>query len=581
MTTIHSPLPGYEVFSDAEFFTHDHLPAAAAYCRKLGLVELIDHLVPSQMHLRPGLAVQAMVLDTLSGRTPLYRMEEFMGSCDRELLLGEEVAPHLFSDNSLGRSLDAIFEVGSSKILTEIGVRATKIFALDPTSVSYDTTSTNVWGDYRHCEEDEPPKGPVITHGHSKDHRPDLKQFMTELLCVERGVPIFGRTLDGNSSDKTSNNGILTNISSIMARHGLGAGAFVYIADSALVTGNNLSIIGDTTRFVSRLPASYSACSKAVTEAVKADEWTKIGRLSENPGSKNRPGACYKGFETTVELHGRTYRAAVIHSDSHDKRRQKKLQKDLLKSKNELAEKLKKTTTTYHCEADAKDAAQKIAGTSTALHHIESEVLPFQTRRPGRPPKNGSAPTQTKYELTCTIVEDTQAVTTRREEAGCFVLISNVPTEGTDALITRELLRVYKGQYGVENDFAFLKDPLIVNDTFLKSPHRIDALGMILVIALLIWRLMERSMRNWVKDTGETLPGWDRKKTVKPTTFMMTTLMHGIQVLLTKARKRCFLRDPTTRQIAFLQAMGLSKSVFIDPRCVCKVIIYKKSKEKG
>ena len=39
------------------------------------------------------------------------------------------------------------------------------------------------------------PPGPVLTHGHSKDHRPDLKQFMTELLCVERGVPIFGRTL--------------------------------------------------------------------------------------------------------------------------------------------------------------------------------------------------------------------------------------------------------------------------------------------------------------------------------------------------------------------------------------------------
>lgn len=58
-------------------------------------------------------------------------------------------------------------------------------------------------------------------------------------------------------------------------------------------------------------------------------------------------------------------------------------------------------------------------------------------------------------------------------------------------------LRAYKGQNGVENDFAFLKDPLIVNDIFLKTPAQIDALGMILVLALLIARLMEIRIRAW------------------------------------------------------------------------------------
>ena len=71
---------------------------------------------------------------------------------------------------------------------------------------------------------ESPPAGWMITWGQSKDRRPDLKQFMTELLCVDRGVPIFGRNLDGNSSDKTSNNVVLSRISSIMAKHGLGPG---------------------------------------------------------------------------------------------------------------------------------------------------------------------------------------------------------------------------------------------------------------------------------------------------------------------------------------------------------------------
>ena len=194
---------GFEVLGSAEVFVHGHLPLAAAFCRRLGLVELVNRLVPSQMAVSPGLVVQAMVLNTLSGRTPLYHLENFLSELDLELLLGEPVDAHAFNDTNLARSLDAIFEAGPSKIVTELGLQAAKIFSLDASVPSYDTTSTSVWGDYAACEnEDDPVPGPRIVYGHSKDHQPELKQFMTELMCVDRGVPIFGRTLDGNSSDK-------------------------------------------------------------------------------------------------------------------------------------------------------------------------------------------------------------------------------------------------------------------------------------------------------------------------------------------------------------------------------------------
>jgi len=50
-------------------------------------------LVGSQMEISPGLTVLAMVLDTLSGRNPLYRLKEFFDEKDSELLLGTEVDP--------------------------------------------------------------------------------------------------------------------------------------------------------------------------------------------------------------------------------------------------------------------------------------------------------------------------------------------------------------------------------------------------------------------------------------------------------------------------------------------------------
>ena len=42
-----------------------------------------------------------------------------------------------------------------------------------------------------------------ITHGYSRDHRPDLKQFLLNIIVAGDGdVPIFISTGSGNQSDK-------------------------------------------------------------------------------------------------------------------------------------------------------------------------------------------------------------------------------------------------------------------------------------------------------------------------------------------------------------------------------------------
>lgn len=579
MQLVDSPPAELDVLVGSAIFNHGHLPVAAAYCRRIGLVELVDRMVPSAMTLRPGLVVQAMVLDTLHGRTPLYRIEQFLAGQDVELLLGEPVAAHMFNDTNLARSLDAIFEAGPSKILTELGILAASNFQLDRTVPSYDTTSTSVWGDYRGCDLDEPPPGPRITHGHSKDHLPELKQFMTELLCVDRGVPIFGRTLDGNSSDKTSNNQILSRIGSIMSRHGMGPGAFVYVADSAMVTEKNLNTIGPN-NFISRLPANYAECERVIAEAVDSETWTDIGKLAENVTRSVRPCAEYKAFESSVVLYGKTYRAIVIHSTSHDKRRQKKLAKAIVQSAKTIQTALDGLQTVYFCEADARKAAVRAEKLSDKLHMVTTVIRPVQVRRPGRPPVNRPVPMNTQYEITFKLAENTAGVNRERRLAGCFVLLSNVPIEGDRALDAAGLLRTYKGQYGVESDFAFLKDPLVVNDLFLKTPSRIDALGMILIIALMIWRLMERSMRAYVENANTTLPGWDNRTTVKPTSFMMTTYMTGIMVAVI-GKQRHMLRGPGSNQLVFLQSMGLGPPAFLDPQCRCDPVIPARLVAKG
>ena len=55
--------------------------------------------------------------------------------------------------------------------------------------------------------------------------------------------------------------------------------------------------------------------------------------------------------------------------------------------------------------------------------------------------------------------------------------------------------------------FHHLVDPLIVNDLFLKKPERVEVLGMVWLIALLIWNLIEHILRKYIEESGTSLLG--------------------------------------------------------------------------
>jgi transposase len=541
-----------------------HLPVVKQFAKHINLVDTINTMVNSQMQLPPGEAVLAMVLDTLSGRTPLYRLKEFFQEKDTELLLGRTIDPEHFSDHNLGRVLDKIYDTGAQAIFSQLSQNAIKRFDINANNVHFDTTSISVYGDY--VLSGEPFK---ITHGHSKDHRPDLKQFLISLLCVDRNIPIVGSATDGNASDKTLNNELLTNISKHMAKHGLKPGAFVYVADSAFVTKANLEKAeSKNTKFLSRLPATFKQCSRAIQKAVTADYWTDLGVLAKSKPLQKRPQALYKAYETTLDLYGRHYRAIVIHSSAHDKRRHKRIDRLLAKNRKDLDTLCKKILSkAYYCRADAEAAQDKLqAAASGSYHKIECSIEKVAKYSRGRPAKGQARiPTGYEYQLHPDIVPDEQLVEPLRVEAGCFVLISNLtsPTERDD-FSSRELLRLYKDQDGIERNFSFLKDPVIVNSIFLKTTHRIEVLGLVLLISLLIWRLIELCMRRYISDTGNKITGWKNKPTDKPTTFMMTTKFLSILVLKVED-KRQLARPLNKVQLEYLKALNVDPIAFTSP----------------
>ena len=552
--------------TDQMTFTQvSHLPIVKEYARRLNLVETINQLVDTKMELSPGMTILAMVLDTLSGRTPLYRLTEFFEEKDTELLLGSAVEPERFCDYNLGRAMDKIFEFGTLKVFSQVAQNALTAFDVDPRRLHFDTTSISVYGDYDLVN---PPF--QITYGHSKDKRPDLKQFLISMLCVDRNIPIFGATKDGNASDKALNNELLTNISKYMARHGLSPGAYVYVADSAFVTPNNLEKAGKGdktgTWFLTRLPATYSECGRVIGQAVAADDWIDIGPLAEEPSRPKRPTARYRAYEGTVELYGKTYRAIVVHSSAHDKRRHKRIDRLLKKDRAQLEQACKAAAATaFFCRADAQAVVEKLVRSANTSYHrivVDIEKIPKFGR--GRPAKDKPrTPLRYEYALSTKILEAPEKVDPLRAQAGCFVLLSNMVNQQKDWPAI-ELLKLYKSQIGIEKNFSFLKDPVIVNSIFLKKAERIEVLGLVLLISLLIWRLMERSMRQYVEGNDCTLTGWERSPTKKPTAFMMTTKFASILVITIKQHRQ-LARPLKKYQHEYLKAMGVTSEVFTVP----------------
>ena len=536
----------------------DHLPIIAHYLRSLGLVEIINRLVPVEMEVEPGIIVLGLVLDTLSGRSPLYHLEKTFEDYDRELLFGKEIPPEYFNDDNVGRVLDRLFEVGTQKIFSALSVRALQRFSLSTKHVHFDTTSVNLYGDYLNAADDDAPF--KITHGYSKDKRPDLKQFVLSLLCVDGNVPIVGKLEDGNASDKKINHRVLSKVSRHMNEHGIADEAFIYVADSAMVTEENLEQAG---RFITRLPATYNECERAILAAVDAERWTDVGCIAVTPASKNRPTASYRVHEQTVTLYDKCYRAIVVHSSAHDKRRQKRLERELaasLKEAKAMTAVFKKKR--YFCRADAEQAARELVAQTTGYHRLEVEIVECPRYGPGRPKKGvPRTPVAIEYELLAKVTEKEQEIARRRQLSGCFVLLSNVPAQGDEGYSAEEILRTYKDQHAIENNFGFLKDDQIVNAIFLERPERIEALGLILLISLLIWRLIEHTMRSELKAADTTLPGWDDKPTQRPTSYMMTWKFKGIMVLRIGQRRQ-LARPLSSTQEAFLKALKVPESCF-------------------
>jgi transposase len=498
----------------------DHLGIVAGVCQEIGLADWLDALAPGQQRaVRYGTATVAMILNGLGfSNRQLYLVPQFFENKPVAHLLGAGITADMLNDDCLGRTLDWLYEHDVTTLFAGIAHQARERFGVKASHVHVDTTSFSVNGDYQ--QETEPPNEHVIaiTHGYSRDHREDLKQWMLALATTHEGdIPLFLQPLSGNTSDKESMVKVIADLHAQLQQKEPDAQP-IYVADSGLYSAQNMLTLNQAKiRWVSRVPETSIEAKAAVIQPEDAWQQSADGKRSLIVLQKKLS----QGPERWIVVRSADGVARALHT----------ARKQANKQQESWTKKLWHVSTkAFACQEDALAAwQQSLKGLPEWLDVSMGLTTQDVFEGRGRPARDAK-PSAQRFSVTATIVLNESKLLAYAQRKACFVIATNVMEE-TD-VSNEGLISLYLEQGSVERGFRFLKDPLfLASSVFVKKPERIVALSLIMVLALLVYRLAEHRLRQQLAATQQTIPNQVNKPTARPTMRWVFQCFEGIELL--------------------------------------------------
>ena len=501
----------------------DHKGLVAGLIDQIEIVPKINQLVgekPGEI-VSPGLVVKAMIINGLGVvSAPLYLFSQFFEGKAIEHLIGAGIQPSHLNDDRLGRVLDKLYLVGVSEIFTSIALEAAQKFEIKTDTSHLDSSSFHLHGKYeqelpsvafssKQTDENksdisstnnrESPVPIKITYGYSRDHRPDLKQFILDLICSGDGdVPLFLRVASGNESD----NSIFASICQDFKKQ-LNLDSLM-VADSALYTAPNLEMLTNL-RWLTRVPLSLKQAQQMVSQ-LKVTEFSDSSVMG------------YRWSEQRSNYGGIAQRWLVVESSFRGESDRRKLEKNLKKAELESKKKLRELSNVeFACSADAFSAANRL---SQQLKYYNLTQISSREATAKTDSNTSSSPAISSssliFKVQAQLELDASVVAKETQASGRFILATNVLD--VEELKPDEMIVKYKEQQSAERGFGFLKDPLFFTaSVFLKSPERIEALALVMGLCLLVYTLGQRLLRHNLQLTNSTVKNQLGKGTNRPT----------------------------------------------------------------
>jgi hypothetical protein len=478
------------------------LPVVGHFAGRMGLHRLLDAWVPAddaRLALDPAVVIAAVVANLAIEHRPLYALSEWAAVYEPSLLLLGEDGPGLLNDDRVGRMLDRLFQADRGSLLTELMVGVIAEFGIDCSRLHNDSTSVSVHGTYQAADGEDVAgtPAPAITRGHSKDHRPDLKQLVFILtVSGDHAVPVIYRLADGNTSDDPAH--IPTWDQLVRLTGGPG---FLYVADCKLASEEAMGHIHrGGGRFITVLPRSRK--EDAAFRAWMQDHEPGWAEALRAPGRIGEPDQVWSTCQAPWPS-AEGYRVVWVHDSGKRLRdaaaRARKIEKGVEAIGDDLTGRLSsprsrlRTAAAVHAAAEAA-LADAGAGRWVRFTVTEKIQESFRQTRAGRPgPDTGYRRIEKKtFEVTCDI--DYQQVAYDAVSDGCWPLITN-DRDMTGA----QVLAAYRYQPNLERRHHLLKGVQDAAPIWIKTIPRIEAIFLCHFIALLIGALIERQIRMAMK----------------------------------------------------------------------------------
>jgi transposase len=405
----------------------DHLGIIAGIIDEIGLVEKVNELLGEDRREKVscGLVVKAIILNAMGFTTrPMYLFPQFFQDKAVEHLLGKDIKASELNDDKLGRVMDKMYRHGLTGLFSSIALSVIKKYQIVPKYSHLDSTSFHLHGEYNNRPNREPEQEVItehpiaITHGYSRDHRPDLKQCILDLIVSGDGeIPLFLRVGSGNESDKAMFGKILVEYAKQIDFES------TMVADSAFYTANNLKMM-ENIKWISRVPLSIKAAKNLVREI---EEKELIA--STNQG--------YSYWEKRISYGGVEQRWLLVESAERKKSDRHKILKKIETERREITKKFANISR-QEFDLEATATSQIIALESKLKYHL---LVDKQIVTSVRSDKE-------IYTISAIIEENTELINQENNQAGRFILATN--SLESSPLSCDDILTEYKNQQGCE-----------------------------------------------------------------------------------------------------------------------------------
>jgi len=520
-----------------------HLPLVLGVLRRLEVATVIDSLIaPHPAHvLSTGRGVEALVLAILDGDHALYKVGQRLEERGMLDLLQPGLTRASRHDYRLGHILEALFAANLNKVYSAIVLKALAVYAIPTPWLHQDTTTIALYGAY----EDDPKTAgaPRPAYGHSKEGRDDLKQVLLSLgVSGDGGIPLRLGVRDGNRSDSVETPLAIEECLTL----GL-EGVRGIVADSKAYSRRTLGVcLEHKIDLVTLVPRTC-----AVRQELEAwgRQQAALPLVLEKPGrTKDEAPRRWHGHSVIrrVEVEysdGRValeaLRFVVVHSSQLAHQQAQTYATGQAKEAETVAAHVTQVQARWFaCLPDAEAAIADYEGRGQGRrgrrprpwrYHVVRYRLVADTRRTrrarrGRPAKTAPPPLESGFRL----VVEVESRPNSEEDNGWTVLATTVSAEAcTDA----EVLQAYQEQHAsVESGFRWIKNPAAISPVWLEKPERIAALAMLTVVSLLVYTVIQRQVRLYLRTHNQQLPG-NKGETATPTAAVVLALFTQVALV--------------------------------------------------